>query len=117
MSMPAPWGGALIICRYIRRISQGTFQEIRAKEQVFSTGGRTFNVNSREGATLLQSAGKVQFHVAGALKFLIDDIVQTGAGIDQRRGDDRKAAASFQVPGSAEKAFRRIKGRGVQTTG
>jgi hypothetical protein len=59
----------------------------------------------------------VQLAVAGALELLEDDLVHLRAGVDQRRADDRQAAALFDVAGGAEEALRLLQGVGIDTTG
>ena len=39
----------------------------------------------------------MQFHVARALEFLIDDLIHAAARIDQRSGNDCEAAAIFNT--------------------
>jgi hypothetical protein len=53
-----------------------------------------------------QAAVQVQLHVAGALELLEDDLVHAAAGVDERRRDDREAAAALDIARGAEEPLR-----------
>ena len=57
----------------------------------------------------------MQFHVAGALEFFIDDFVHARTGVDQRRCQDGQAAAFLDIARRAEETFRPLQGIGVNT--
>jgi hypothetical protein len=59
----------------------------------------------------------MDFHVARALEFLVDHVVHTAAGFDQRSGENRKAAAFLDVARGAEEPLRLLQCVGVHTTG
>ena len=59
----------------------------------------------------------MDLHVAGALEFLVYDIVHPAAGLDEGGGDDGKAAAVFDVAGCAEEPLGLVKGAGVHAAG
>src|ERR1700754_628733 len=92
-------------------------EEVRIDEQVFATGARAVDVDRRVDALLGDATGQVHFHVAGALELLVDHLVHLRAGIGQRRGDDRQAAAFLDVTGRAEEALGALQGVGVDTAG
>ena len=51
-------------------------QHIGAEQQLFAAGGRFFDVDGGENAALLQAAGEVHFHDAGAFELFKDDGIQ-----------------------------------------
>src|SRR5699024_3057332 len=55
--------------------------------------------------------------VAGALELLEDHLVHLGAGLHQRRGEDRQRAAVLDVAGGTEEPLRRVQRRGVHAAG
>ncbi|MPN25282.1 hypothetical protein SDC9_172689 [bioreactor metagenome] len=57
----------------------------------------------------------MEFHISSAFKFFVNDVIQTGAGINQGGGDNGERAAFFQVARGAEKTFRRIERGWVHT--
>src|SRR6267142_2201794 len=57
-------------------------QLIRRKEQFVLARAGTLNVDGGEDALIREPAVEVDFHVAGALELLEDDIVHAAAGID-----------------------------------
>ena len=56
----------------------------------------------------------MHLHVAGPLELLEDHVVHPTARVDQRRGEDRQAAALLDVPGSGEEATRPLEGVRVE---
>src|SRR6187402_649413 len=92
-------------------------EQVRLDEQVFATGARAVDVDGRVDALLGDTTGQVHFHVAGALELLVDHLVHLRAGISQRRGDDRQAAAFLDVTRRAEEALGTLQGVGVDTAG
>ena len=59
----------------------------------------------------------MDFHVAGALEFLIDHVVHARAGVDQRGGDDGEGAAFLDVARGAEEALGPLQCVGVDAAG
>ncbi len=59
----------------------------------------------------------MQFGVAGAFEFLEDHFVHLAAGVDQGGGQDRQAAAFFDVAGGAEESLGLLQGVGVHAAG
>ena len=59
----------------------------------------------------------MQFHVARALKLLVDDIVHTAARIHQRSGQYRQAASVFDIARGAKESFGPVERARVQTAG
>ena len=64
-----------------------------------------------------EMAVKVEFHVAGSLEFLEDDLVHLAAGIDKGGGDDGEAGVVFDVTRGAEETFGFMEGVGVNPAG
>src|SRR4051794_32162740 len=86
-------------------------------EDLLTPGAGGVDVDGGEDALVGQLAREAQLHVPGALELLEDDLVHLGAGLDERRGEDRQGAAVLDVPGCPEEPLRRGKGAGVHTTG
>ncbi|OQA09054.1 MAG: hypothetical protein BWY66_00738 [bacterium ADurb.Bin374] len=59
----------------------------------------------------------MQLHVAGALELLEDDFVHLRAGVDQRRGDNRQAAAPLDLAGRAQEPLGLVEGERVDSAG
>ena len=59
----------------------------------------------------------MQFHIARALKLLVDHIIHARAGINEAGGNNRKRAAVLDVTGGTKEAFGRIERHGVNATG
>ena len=59
----------------------------------------------------------MQFHVARALEFFVDQVVHPAAGLYQRCRQDRDAAAFFDVSGGAEELFRFMQSSGIESAG
>src|SRR3990170_4905227 len=59
----------------------------------------------------------MQLHIAGALEFLVNDVVHTAAGIDETGGDDSEAAAFLGVSGRTEEPLWRIQSDGIYASG
>ena len=55
--------------------------------------------------------------VAGALEFLVDDVVHAAAGVDQGGGNDGQRAAFLDVAGRTEEALGLLQGVGIDATG
>src|SRR5882757_5427780 len=66
------------------------------------------DVDRREYPLLGDAPVEVDFAVAGALELLVDDVVHLRAGIDERRGEDRQAAALLAIARRAEDALRTL---------
>jgi SAM-dependent methyltransferase len=71
-------------------------------QQLVAAGAGRHRVDGGVDALLGQLAAQPQFHVAGALELLEQDVVHPRAGVDQRGGQDGERAAAFDVPGGAE---------------
>jgi len=59
----------------------------------------------------------VHLHVSGALEFLINDLVHSRTGLDERGGNDGQRPALFDVSCSAEESLWPMQGIGINTTG
>jgi len=86
----------------------------REKEFVLTRAG-ALNVDGWEHALIGEAAIEIDFHVAGALEFLKDDVVHAAAGVDQSGGDDGERAAFFDVAGRGKEAARALQGVGINT--
>ena len=75
------------------------------------------DVNGGVDASLGEFAIKVDFHVAGALEFFVDDIVKPGSGVNEAGGDDGEGAGFFCVACSAEEVLGGVEGDGVHAAG
>ena len=71
-------------------------------EVFLAAGGGLGHVDRREKPLLGEVAVEADFHVAGALEFLEDDVIHAAFGFDEAGGDDGEAAALFEVAGGAE---------------
>src|SRR5690625_3082931 len=89
----------------------------RLHQQLFSTSAGAVDIDGGINPLLRDAPVEVQLHVTGALELLVDHIVHARTGFDQRRGDDRQAAALFDVPRRAEKALGPMQRVGVDTAG
>src|ERR1700687_4381505 len=92
-------------------------QVFLALEQLFLTGTGALNVNGGEDALVAELAVEDDFHVAGALELLEDDVVHAAAGFNQSGGDDGERTALFDVAGGAEEALGTLQGVGVHAAG
>jgi hypothetical protein len=95
----------------------GALQLFLGDEQLFLAGAGALDIDGGEDALVYQLAVEDDFHVAGALELLEDDLVHARAGVDQRGGDDGQAAAFLDVAGRAEEALRPLKSIGVDAAG
>src|SRR4051794_5108066 len=86
-------------------------------QQLFLAGAGLANVERREDALVGDLAVEHDFAVTGALELLEDDLVHLGAGVDQRRGDDRERAAFLDVTSGAEEPLRPLERIGVDAAG
>ena len=59
----------------------------------------------------------MDFEVAGALEFLVDHIVHTATGVDQRGSDDGQAATLLDVARGTEESLRLLQRVGIDTAG
>ena len=59
----------------------------------------------------------MDFHVAGAFKLFVNQVVHTATGIYQTSGQDGQAAAFGGITGSAEETFSRMQRGGINTAG
>ena len=59
----------------------------------------------------------MNFHIARALELFINDVVHPASGLYQRRGDNRKAAAVFNVARSAKEPLGLMQRARVHTAG
>jgi len=63
------------------------------------------DVHGREYALFRNAAVQMDLAVAGALEFLVDDIVHLGAGINQSRGQNGQAATFPRCARGAEETL------------
>lgn len=77
-------------------------------EQLFFTRTGTVVIDSRKTrfSAILR---EVQLHVTGAFKLFVDNFIHFGASVDQRRGDDGRTTALFNVTRRAEETLRRCR--------
>src|SRR5690606_23271808 len=85
--------------------------------QLFLAGAALQQINRREDATVGELAVQVHFTVTRALELFKDHLVHLAAGIDQRRGDNREAAAFFDVTRRAEEPLRTMQRVTVHAAG
>ena len=88
-----------------------------AKQELLPSGSAPRHIDGRKNAPLREPAVQHEFHVAGALELLVDNIVHAAAGLDERRRQDRETAALPHIPRRAEEALRHIEGGRIQTAG
>src|SRR5690606_35559039 len=89
---------------------------VRHEDLLAARAGRV-DVHGREDALVGEVPGQAELHVPRALELLEDDLVHLGAGLDERRGEDRQGAAVLDVARRAEEPLGRVERRGVHTTG
>ena len=63
-------------------------EELGLDEELFLSGARPIDVDGRVDPLLGKPSLEVDLHVAGALEFLIDDLIHSGAGLNECGGDD-----------------------------
>src|SRR5690606_25313236 len=88
-----------------------------AEEQLLPAGAGALDVDGGEDAALGQAPVQVQLHVAGALEFLVNDVVHAAARVHQGGADDGEAAPFLQVAGGAEEPLGLVEGRRIQAAG
>ena len=86
------------------------------KKQIISSRTGTQDIDRREDALLGKFAVKHQLHVAGSLKFLVNNIVHTAARLNQRGRQNRQAAALAYISRRTEEALRHMQRCRIQTT-
>src|SRR5690349_17357912 len=86
-------------------------------QQLFLAGAGLADVERGEDALVADLAVEDDFRVTGALELFEDDLVHAAAGIDQRGGDDRQAAAFLDVARRAEEPLRALQRVGVDAAG
>src|SRR5690606_36907339 len=74
-------------------------------QQLFLAGAGLADVERREDALVGDLAVEHDLRIAGTLELLEDHLVHAAAGVDQRGGDDREAAAFLDVARRAEEAL------------
>ena len=72
-------------------------------QQIFFACARFQNVHSREHTFIRHFAIQHDFAVTSAFELFKNHFIHPAAGINQRCGDNRQAAALFDVPRSPEK--------------
>src|SRR5881628_570024 len=77
----------------------------KEEQDLFLAGAGPLHVDRGEGATLGDAPVEDHFHVARALELLEDHLVHTGAGVDQRGGENGERAAALDVARGAEEAL------------
>src|SRR6266850_7829916 len=85
-------------------------------DELFLARAGAVDVHRREDALFRDAPVEVNFAVAGAFEFLVDDVVHLGAGVDQRRGEDGQAAAFLDVARGAEEALGPLQGVRIHAT-
>ena len=102
----------------MHRVAQGPDfgQGVGIGEQLLFAGARFDDVDGGVDAPVGDVAAEHDFAVARTLELFEDHFVHATAGIHQCRGDDREAAAVFDVACGAEEAFGFVQGVGVDTT-
>ncbi len=88
-----------------------------AEQKLLAARAGLVDVDGGEDPLLGQLAVEVDLHVARALEFLEDHLVHSGAGLDQRSGDDGETPSELDVAGRAEEALRPLQGARVETAG
>ena len=84
------------------------------REQLFfAAGAGLADVDGGPDAAVGQLAIEHQFHVAGALELLENQLVHAAAGVDQRGADDRQRAAFLEEPGRGEELLGDVHGLDV----
>ncbi len=73
-----------------------------AQEEFLLARAALGEIHRRPDAHVGQFTREDEFHVAGALELLKDEVVHAAAGLDQHRGDDRQAAAVLDLSRRAE---------------
>ena len=86
-------------------------------DELLLTRAGAVDVDRREYALLGDAPVEVDFAVTGALELLVDDVVHLRAGIDERRGEDRQAAALLDIARRAEETLRTLQRVGVHAAG
>ena len=86
-------------------------------QQLFPAGAGAVDVDRGVDAFFRHAPVEVDFHVAGALEFLVDHVVHARAGIDQRGGDDGQRAAFLDVARGAEETLGALQRVGVDAAG
>ena len=86
-------------------------------EEVVPTCRGKDQIDGREDSLVGEVAVQLEFHVAGALEFLKDNVVHLGTGFSESGGKDGKRAAAFDITGSTEEALGLLEGVGVHTAG
>src|SRR5208337_57840 len=90
-------------------------QFVGRKKQFILTSAGSLDVDCREHALIGETAVEIDFHIAGALEFLEDDVVHAAAGVDQGGGDDGERAAFFDVASRGKEAAWALQGVGINT--
>ena len=87
------------------------------EEEFFFSGSGACDIEAWEGSSFHEFSVEGEFAVSGAFKFLEDDFVHAGAGVDEGGGDDGEGAAVFDVSCGAEEAFGFVECGGVDAAG
>lgn len=78
-------------------------------QQFFFARSGTSNVNGREQTLVGKFAIKDNFRIAGTFEFFKNNFIHTGAGINQRRGDNRQRTALFNVSAAPSRRLGRCR--------
>src|SRR5690606_27332499 len=84
-------------------------------EQFFFPGSGTADVDGRENSPFRQRTIQMKFHIARSFKFLVNHVVHPRTGINERRCQNRQAAAFFNIAGRSEEPFRTVECRRVNS--
>src|SRR6266851_1144010 len=92
-------------------------QLLRGHQDLLLAGTGGIHVDGREDPLVREFAAEPEFHVAGALELLEDDLVRPRSGLDEGRRQDGQRATVLDVAGRAEEPLRRVQGGGVHAAG
>ena len=73
-------------------------------ELLFARAG-AIDIDCRENPAFDETAVQMNLAVAGTFKLLENDLVHPATGVDQRGGDDRETAGTFDVSGGTKEAL------------
>ena len=83
------------------------------REQVFAACAGTADVDGGEDSFLSDAPLEVNFHVASAFEFFVNEVVHFRAGVDEGGGDYGQAAALLDVARGAKETLGTLHGIGV----
>lgn len=92
------------------------FENIARDEKLLFPGARPRDVDCREGPLVGHLTIQNDFRIARALELLEDNLVHSGARVDQSGRDNREGAPLLDIARRAEKPLRPLKSIGVHAT-